>query len=379
MINFNNDKNCGFRAVFDEGLTLQSGKQLESFNVAYQTFGKLNKEKSNAILLFHALTGDQFASGEHPVTKKKGWWEDIIGSKKILDTDKYFIICANVLGGCMGSSGPKEINKKTNKPWLLDFPVITVKDMVHAQKKLIDWLGIEKLFCVIGGSMGGMLALSWATEYKETTNCAIIIASSYRLSPQNIAFNEVGRQAIMADPNWCKGDYESKNKKPKNGLALARMEAHITYLSKQALQRKFGRNLQDKEFLSYDFSTDFQIESYLKHQGFSFVDRFDANSYLYITKAMDYFDLQKDYNGKLADAFLDNDVKFCVFSFSSDWLFPTSESKELVKAMNLAGAKVSFAEIQSDKGHDAFLLDEPDFFGSLEGFLDSSAKEYGVL
>jgi homoserine O-acetyltransferase len=381
MHNFDEYSENGFVATLGtkEPLSLSNGQDLYNFKIAYQTYGKINKDKSNVILLCHALTGDQFASDKHPVTKKDGWWSSIIGSGKILDTDKYFVICSNILAGCMGSTGPKEKSEKTGKPWLLDFPVITVDDMVLAQNMLLEYLEIEKLFCVIGGSMGGMQVLKWATTFKEKVFCAIPIATSYRLSPQNIAFNEVGRQAITADPNWHGGDYQFHNTTPRKGLAIARMGAHVTYLSQEALQRKFGRNLQDKSSFSYNFGTDFQIESYLKHQGYSFVDRFDANSYLYITKAMDYFDLACDYDGKLSNAFVKNNVKFCVFSFSSDWLFPPHESKVLVKAMNAAGAKVSYAEIESDKGHDAFLLNEPDFHSTLKGFITSSALEYGIV
>ena len=360
--------------VLKDNLVLDCGAELNNCNIAYETFGKLNKSKTNAILICHALTGDQYCSGIHPVTKKKGWWYNLVGKGKVIDTESFFVICSNVIGGCHGSTGPSSLDKKTGHAYDLSFPVITISDMVKAQVKLIDFLGIPKLFAVIGGSMGGMQTLEWAASFSDKVNAVIPIATSYRHSAQNIAFHEIGRQSIMSDPEWNKGKYNSFEVKPKRGLSIARMIAHITYLSESALQRKFGRNLQKGEVLSYAFDVDFQIESYLKHQGFSFVERFDANSYLYITKAMDYFDLSNG-NGGLFSVFENNKVKFCFFTFTSDWLFPTSETKILIKSLNSCGANVSFVEIQTDKGHDAFLLKEPEFFKVLSGFLSGLKKE----
>ena len=365
--------------VFDSALQLVSGESLQPFSVAYCSWGKLNADKSNTILICHALTGDQFAAGDNPMTQRPGWWNNMIGPGKPLDPEKYFIICSNVIGGCSGSTGPASINPETGKPYGLDFPVITITDMVRAQEKLLDALGIDSLLTVIGGSMGGMQVLEWANSFPEKVFSAIPIAGSARHSAQNIAFHEVGRQAIMADIDWNGGDYHAEKTQPRKGLAVARMAAHITYLSETALTRKFGRNLQDRDALSYGFEADFQIESYLRHQGFTFVERFDANSYLYITRAMDYFDIAAEHNGKLAEAFTNSDTRFCVVSFTSDWLFPTSESIHVVRALNAAGANVSFVEIESDKGHDAFLLDEPEMFKTLNGFLSSVAKDRGLL
>ncbi len=359
-------------------LSLECGKKLSSFPIAYQTYGSLNKDKSNAILICHALTGDQFVGGENPHTKREGWWNNIIGKGNILDTDRYFIICSNVLGSCMGSAGPASINPETGKKWQLDFPVITVGDMVKAQKMLIESLGISKLFCIIGGSAGGMQTLEWISKHSEMVHSAIPMATSYRMSPQNIGFDEVGRQAIMNDPNWENGKYSEKNTVPKSGLAVARMAAHITYLSEKALSSKFGRKLQNKQKIGFDFNVDFQIESYLRHQGSTFVDRFDANSYLYLTKALDYFDLETEAGGRLADSFKDCSTKICLVSFSSDWMFPTADTKTIVKALNAVAANVSFVEIKTDKGHDAFLLDEPVLHKTMKGFIEGNAKELGI-
>jgi homoserine O-acetyltransferase len=350
----------GHRLTLEAPLPLDCGVELAPVSIAYQTYGTLNAERSNAILICHALTGDQFVADRHPITGKPGWWQAMVGPGKVFDTDRYFLICSNVLGGCMGTTGPADLNPATGKVWGLDFPVITIGDMVRAQVRLIDHLGIEKLFCVAGGSMGGMQVLEWAARYPERMRAAVPIATAARHSAQNIAFHEVGRQAITADPEWRDGAYASENTRPQRGLAVARMAAHITYLSEAALHRKFGRNLQ-RGSLTFGFDADFQVESYLRHQGLSFTERFDANSYLYITRAMDYFDLAADHGGLLAQAFAGTRVHFCVISFSSDWLFPTSESRAVVKALNSVAANVSFVEVESDKGHDAFLLDEPDF------------------
>ncbi|MBC05567.1 MAG: homoserine O-acetyltransferase [Thalassospira sp.] len=362
-----------------EKLRLDSGVEFGPFTLAYQTYGELNADKSNAILVCHALTGDQYVADEvHPITGKEGWWSEIVGPGKIIDTDKYFVICSNVIGGCLGSSGPKEINPETGKPWGLDFPVITIADMVRAQTMLIDALGIEMLFAVIGGAMGGMQVLEWCKSYPERVYAAAPIATSFRHSAQNIAFHEVGRQAVMADPDWCGGNYLLEGKKPSRGLAVARMTAHITYLSQPALHRKFGRKLQNRGAITYSFDQDFQVESYLRHQGKSFVDRFDANSYLYITRAMDYFDLSLEYDGRLAEAFQGCKTRFCVVSFSSDWCFTTAESRIVAHALNAASCNVSCVEIESDKGHDAFLLDEPDFHMVLSGFIEGAAEGRGL-
>src|SRR6187401_2273044 len=363
---------------FNEKLPLDCGSELAQFSIAYQTYGELNAAKSNLVLVCHALTGDQHVANLHPVTGKPGWWETMVGPGKPIDTNRYFVLCANVLGGCMGSTGPSSTNPATGSSFGLDFPVITVRDMVRAQARLLDHLGIPELLCVLGGSMGGMQVLEWAASYKDRVFSAVPIACSARHSSQNIAFHEVGRQAVMADPDWCNGRYIEAGKRPEKGLAVARMAAHITYLSESALHRKFGRNLQDREALTFGFDADFQIESYLRHQGMSFVDRFDANSYLYMTRAMDNFDHAADYGVRLANAFLGTKTRFCVVSFTSDWLFPTIESKAVVRALNAAGASVSFVEIETDRGHDSFLLDEPELFATVRGFLSSAAEARGI-
>lgn len=372
------DVEAVFRLAAGQALPLDSGARFEGLEIAYRTYGALNADKSNAVLVCHALTGDQHVAGKHPVSGKDGWWSRLIGPGLPLDPARYFIICSNVLGGCMGSSGPSSVNPATGEVWGLTFPVITIADMVRAQALLIDHLGIDTLFAVIGGSMGGMQALQWAAAYPKRIFASVIVASAPRHSAQNIAFHEVGRQAIMADPDWRGGDYSASKRRPEKGLAVARMAAHITYLSEAALQRKFGRELQ-RDGLSWGFDADFQVESYLRHQGASFVDRFDANSYLYITRALDYFDLAQAHGGVLAKAFtLSRDVRFCVLSFTSDWLYPTSESRDIVRALNAAGCRAGFVEIESDKGHDAFLLDEPVMQSALSGFLGSAAAARGL-
>ncbi len=361
-----------------EGLKLDSGAVLAPLEIAYQTYGTLNEDRSNAVLVCHALTGDQHLASTHPITGKPGWWTRVVGEGLPLDPARYFIICANVIGGCMGSSGPASINAATGEVYGLAFPVITIADMVRAQARLIEALGIDTLFAVIGGSMGGMQVLQWAADYPEKLFSAVCIAAAARHSAQNIAFHEVGRQAIMADPDWRAGAYVREGVRPEKGLAVARMAAHITYLSEPALQRKFGRELQ-RDGLSWGFDADFQVESYLRHQGASFVDRFDANSYLYITRALDYFDLAGGHGGVLAQAFLKaRHVRFCVLSFSSDWLYSTAESRDIVRALNAAGCRASFVEIETDKGHDAFFLDEPQLDRTLRGFLASTAQARGL-
>ena len=356
--------------IIKESIELDCGKIIKNFPLAYETYGTLNKKKNNAILAFHALTGDQFVTNINPITKREGWWTFAVGPGKAIDTNKFFVICANVLGGCMGTLGPKEINPETNKTFGTSFPVITIKDIVKTQSYLLEYFGIEKLLSVVGGSMGGMQVLQFASLYPDKSYSAIPIACSASHSAQNIALNELGRQAIMADPNW-----KDEKLSPDKGLAVARMAAHITYLSKKGLQEKFGRKLQDKGSLKFSFEADFQIESYLRYQGAAFVDRFDANSYLYITRAMDYFDLEKQFNGNLSLAFKKTKSKFCVISFSSDWLYPTSENKEIVIALNACGANVGFVEINSDKGHDSFLLNVPEFLKTLSEFINSTYDE----
>ncbi|WP_254073184.1 homoserine O-acetyltransferase [Acidisphaera sp. S103] len=368
--------------TFDDGITLECGTTLRRHTVAYRTYGTLNADRSNAILVCHALTGDQYVAEPHPVTGKPGWWDSVVGPGRPVDTNRFFVICPNVLGGCMGSTGPlsnRELPDGTvvDEPWGTDFPPITIRDMVRAQKRLIEHLGIERLFAVIGGSMGGMQVLQWAALYPDAVFAALPIASASYHSAQNIAFHEVGRQAIFADPDWQNGQYWRGGRIPARGLAVARMCAHITYLSEEALTRKFGRRLQNAPKDSTEaislFGEMFEVESYLRHQGSTFVQRFDANSYLTITRAMDYFDLAADYGGDLADAFRGSRTRFLLASFTSDWLFPTTESREVARALNRAGANVSFVEFPTDKGHDAFLLDEPDFHRALAGFLRGCA------
>ncbi len=372
------DADIGHAITFDAPLTLDCGQTIAPLTVAYMTYGTLNADKSNAVLVCHALTGDQFAASAHPMTGKPGWWDTMVGPGKPIDTDRFFVICSNVLGGCMGTTGPAEISKATGRPYGLDFPLVTIRDMVLAQAMLLDALGIEKVMSVIGGSMGGMQVLQWAASFPERVVSAVPIACAARHSAQNIAFHEVGRQAIMADPDWKNGTYQLHGVQPSKGLAVARMAAHITYLSEAALQRKFGRSLQDREQISFGFGPDFQIESYLRHQGIAFVDRFDANSYLYITRAMDYFDLAAEHESGLAKAFAGAKARFLLISFTSDWLFPTAENKHVAHALNASAAIVSFVEIATDRGHDAFLLDEPEMFQTVRGFLNSVAASVGA-
>lgn len=335
-------------------LELESGKTLKDVTIAYETYGTLNREKNNVILICHALSGDAHAAGWYEGDKKPGWWEIFIGPHKGIDTEKYFVISSNIIGGCKGSTGPDSINPETGKQYGLDFPLLTIKDMVHAQKKLVDGLEIKKLHAVVGGSMGGMQVLQWMVSYPEIVKKAIPIATTARSTPQQIAFNEVGRRAIISDPDWNEGDYYSSNP-PKNGLSVARMVAHITYLSDESMVQKFGRDLKDKEDYGYDFSQDFQVESYLNYQGKAFVKRFDANSYLYITKAIDYFDLTK--NNSLIEGLKNVKSKVKLIAIDSDWLFPVDQSKEILTALNANDIEVSYSEIKSSYGHDAFLLE----------------------
>jgi homoserine O-acetyltransferase len=363
---------------FPAGLTLDCGRHLASLTVAYRCYGTLNAARSNAILICHALTGDQYVADINPVTAKPGWWDRLVGPGLPVDTERFFVICTNVLGGCMGTTGPRSPHDdRPGEPWGTEFPAVTINDMVRAQKCFIDHLQIQRLFAVIGGSMGGMQVLAWAALYPEMIFAAIPVAAAAYHSAQNIAFHEIGRQAIAADPDFHEGRYWAHNVTPARGLAVARMTAHITYVSEAALTRKFGRKLQDAANLSA-LGDRFEVESYLQYQGSSFVRRFDANSYLTITRAMDLFDLAADYGGVLANAFKGSKTRFLLVSFSSDWLFPTAQSRALARALNHVAANVSFVEIMSDKGHDAFLLDEPDFHRILGGFLAGCAEHAGL-
>jgi len=355
-------------------LPLEGGGSLAPITIAYESYGTLNADKSNAILICHATTGDQHVASTHPITGKPGWWSRMVGLGKPIDPSRYCIICVNILGSCMGSTGPSSVDPATGAPYALTFPVITIGDMVRAQAQLLDHLGIERLYAVVGGSMGGMQALEWASAHPNRVKAVVAIATAARHSAQNLAFHEVGRQAIMADPKWRGGDYYGLNDPPIAGLSVARMAAHITYLSQDGMNAKFGRRLQDrpngeKGVKTFSFDADFQIESYLRYQGASFTDRFDANCYLYITRAMNYFDLIEAHGGQLANAFRATKARFCLTSFDTDWLFPTSESKRIVHALNAAGAPVSFVELASPHGHDAFLMDVPEQNRVVEGFL----------
>jgi homoserine O-acetyltransferase/O-succinyltransferase len=362
----------------DRPLATDAGIPIAPLTIAYQTYGELNAAKSNAVLICHALTGDQHVANEHPVTGKPGWWQTMVGPGRPIDTNRFFVISPNAVGGCMGTTGPASANPATGRAYGLDLPVITIRDMVRAQAMLINHLGIESLFCIAGGSMGGMQVLQWAASYPERVFAVMPIATAAKHSSQNIAFHEVGRQAIMADPEWRNGRYLDFGANPTKGLAVARMAAHITYLSDGVLQRKFGRNLQERDAPTFSFDADFQVENYLRYQGASFVDRFDANSYLYVTRACDYFDLAADYGGSLAAAFKGTRTRFCVVSFNSDWLYPTAASRAIVHALNAAGASVSFVEIETDRGHDAFLLDEREFIATSRGFLAAAARARGL-
>lgn len=355
-------------------LKLTSGYEISNFPVAYQTYGELNHDKSNAILICHALTGDQYVASQNPLTGQDGWWTSMVGPDKSIDTNRFFVICSNVIGGCMGSFGPKSIDQKTGEIYGTDFPLVTVEDMVRAQNLLIEHFGIAKLHAVIGGSAGGMQALAWSVLYPQKVSAVIPLSTSYRHSPQNIAFHAVGRQAIISDSDWQNGKYLAHKTYPQKGLAIARMTAHITYLSESALQKKFGRTLQDKQSFSFDFGTDFQVESYLQHQGSTFVDRFDPNSYLYVTKAVDYFDLETDFGGALSKAFantaINKNIRFCVISFSDDWLFPPSESKKITQALMACGVNVSAVVINGTAGHDSFLIEDDALKNTVAGFLN---------
>jgi homoserine O-acetyltransferase len=368
-----------YRFAEDEPFVLESGATLHPVTLAYETYGRLNADRSNAVLILHALSGGAHAAGLDD-QGRAGWWDDCIGPGKAFDTDRFFVVCSNVVGGCYGSTGPASIDPATGQPYALAFPVVTIGDMVRAQMRLVDHLGIQKLLTVAGGSMGGMQALEWAAHHPDRVVSAIPLATTARSSPMLIAFSEVGRQAIYADPNWKDGNYYSNGSRPDAGLAVARMVGHITYLSEQSMQYKFGRRLQDRERFGYEFETEFQIESYLKHKGLAFTQRFDANAYLYITKAMDYFDLSQcgDCANGLTAAFSGSSgVKFLVVSFTSDWLYPSYHSKELVSALTAAGADVTYLDIQSSWGHDAFLLEVETMTHLIGSFMDRLAHEQG--
>ncbi len=351
-----------------EPLPLDGGQRPEGVRIAYEAYGTLNAARDNAVFVAHATTGDQHLASPHPITGKPGWWDRMVGPGKPIDTDRFYVLCANVIGGCMGSTGPASL-APDGKPYAMRFPVITIRDMVRAHVALFDALGITTLHAIVGGSMGGMQALSLAANWPHIPRRVLAIASTATMAAQNIAFQEVGRQAIMADPDWQGGDYYGTGKAPDAGLAVARMAAHITYLSEESLTGKFGRRLQDREAKSFGFDADFQVESYLRHQGLSFTTRFDANSYLYITRAMSYFDLEEEQGGKLAEAFARTAARFCVVSFDTDWLYPTEQSRKLVHALNAAGAPVSFVELSAPFGHDSFLLDVPALDRVVTGFL----------
>jgi len=356
-----------------ESLSLDNGATLAPVDVAYETYGELNPSKSNAILILHAFSGDAHAAGISHETGKPGWWDNMIGPGKAFDTNKYFVICSNILGGCRGSTGPSSINPATGCPYAMSFPVITIADIVRLQKMLVDSLKIDRLLSVAGGSMGGMQALEWAVAFPDRVVSAIPIACTTRHSAQQIAFNEVGRQAIMADPDWNDGNYYDR-KPPARGLAVARMVGHITYMSDDSMREKFGRRLRGKENFGFDFDVDFEVESYLRYRGSEFVNRFDANSYLYITKAMDYFDLTNG-NSTLAAAFSASQARFLVISFSSDWLYPSYQSQEIVRALRSRNCDVAYCELQSNYGHDAFLVDVAEETDLIRGFLASTYEK----
>jgi len=356
------------RVTLTGPLALDGGGMLSPVEIAYETYGALSPARDNAILVCHALTGDQHVASPHPRTGKPGWWTRMVGAGRPIDPARHFVVCANVLGSCMGSSGPASLDPASGRPWGMAFPVITIRDMVRAQALLLDHLGVETLLAVVGGSMGGMQALSWPATFPHRVRACVAIATTARHTAQNIAFHEVGRQAVMADPRWAGGAYYG-GEPPAAGLAVARMAAHITYLSEAGLTEKFGRRLQARGAKSFGFDADFQVESYLRHQGLAFVDRFDANAYLYITRAMDYFDLAEEHGGRLANAFADTTARFCLVSFDTDWLYPTAESRAVVHALNAVGRAASFVELSSPYGHDAFLLDVPELIRVVDGFL----------
>jgi homoserine O-acetyltransferase len=360
---------------FSEPLELDSGHALPEYQIVYETYGTLNEDKSNAILICHALSGDHHAAGYHSMDDRKpGWWDSAIGPGKPFDTNKFFIVSSNNLGGCKGSTGPNTINRATGKNYGSDFPIVTVKDWVKSQALLSDKLGIEQWAAVIGGSLGGMQVLRWAIDYPERLRNAVVIAAAPRLSAQNIAFNEVARQAIMTDPDFHDGHFYEHEVVPERGLKLARMLGHITYLSDEAMRDKFGRELREGK-INFDFGTEFQVESYLRYQGQAFVNRFDANTYLLMTKALDYFDPAADFNDDLAKAFANTAARFFVASFTTDWRFSPERSREIVRALLDADKDVSYVEITAPQGHDAFLMPIPRYFDALSAFMNTVAEE----
>jgi homoserine O-acetyltransferase len=366
-----------FGAPPDE-MRLSSGAELGPITLAYETCGQLNDKRDNAVLILHAFSGDAHVAGVYSeADEKPGWWEYMVGPGKGIDTEHFFVICINILGSCMGSTGPASPNPHTGQPYALDFPMVTIGDMVRAQKVLLDHLGVARLHAVVGGSVGGMQALEWCVRYPRMVKASVLLATTTRHSALAIAFNEVARQAIMADPNWCQGQYYGKAK-PDMGLAVARMIGHVTYLSDESMRLKFGRRLKDKTDFSFNFDADFQVESYLRYQGAKFVERFDANSLLFITKAADYFDLEREYGeGSLVNAFARAQCRFLVISFSSDWLYPTYQSRDMVQAMKKNGLDVSFCEVEAQWGHDAFLIPNPRLTKLLKGFLSNGSTALG--
>lgn len=379
------EKRCFQAAGPSKPMTLEGGGSLGPVHLAWEAWGELNAERDNAVLILHALTGDSHVAGRYtPGDQKPGWWDVMVGPGKPIDTNRYFVVCSNVLGGCMGSTGPSSENPATGQPYGLDFPVVTIADMVRAQARLVDHLGIDRLLAVVGGSMGGMQVLEWSVRYPERVVAAVPLATTTRHSALNIAFHEIARQAIVADPHWRNGRYYGEQE-PALGLAVARMIGHVTYLSDEAMRVKFGRRLQDKDAFSFDLDQDipdFQVESYLRYQGRKFVDRFDANSFLYITKAADYFDLGAAHGGgSVVQAFSKARCRYLVASFTSDWLYPTYQSRAMVQAMKKNGLDVSFCEIDADCGHDAFLLQNERLFELVRNFLAHShdlVRERGI-
>ncbi len=363
-----------FAAPPDE-LTLQSGEKIGPVTIAFETYGKLDESGTNAILVCHALSGSAHAAGYHSADDKNaGWWDWYIGPGRAFDTDRYFVVCSNIIGGCTGSTGPASVNPETGRPYGMAFPVITVADMVRAQHSLVKHLGIKKLLAVAGGSMGGMQALQWTISYPDEVESCIAIATSASLSAQGIAFNEVGRQAIFNDPNWNNGDYYD-GRIPGDGLSLARMIGHITYLSEKHMHEKFGRNFQRQGMQAVKGSSEFMVESYLHHQGIKFVERFDANTYIYITKAIDFFDLKEEYGGSLVNAFENVEANYLVASFTSDWLYPSDNSKEIVRALRVNGKNVNYTDIETDNGHDSFLLPNELLEKNISNFLKNEYRK----
>ncbi len=357
------------KMVFDEPLALDCGRTLPSYELVYETYGELNADRTNAVLICHALSGNHHAAGYHSLEDRKpGWWETCIGPGKPIDSDRFHVVCLNNLGGCHGSTGPMSINPETGKPYGPDFPIVTVRDWVRSQARLAERLGIEQWAAVIGGSLGGMQALQWAIDFPERLRHAVVIAAAPKLSAQNIGFNEVARQAIMSDPDFHDGHYYEHNTIPRRGLALARMLGHITYLSDEAMRAKFGRELREGK-LSFGFDVEFQVESYLRYQGQSFVEKFDANTYLLMTKALDYFDPAADYDNDLARAVDRARAEFLIMSFTSDWRFAPSRSREIVKALVDSRKPVSYAEIEAHHGHDAFLMPIPDYLATFSAYM----------